>query len=298
MTTPGELFHQRIAEELILPTQLTDLLLAAWCAGAHVLLEGAPGLGKTTLAKTLGEMAGGFGRVQMTADLSPSDLLGWEVLQEGVMSFRKGPVFSRVLLVDEINRATPRTQSALLEAMEERVVHISGQEMVLADDFFVIATQNPFDMDGTFLLPHSQLDRFGCSLKLEAPEGKILSQALRLHESSRSPAGSSMAYMQDRLSYKKLAIHEEWYRVVEELQKLLKSEKARKELGARPLSPRAFLCWLNLARALSWVRGLDHLSTDCLREFLLPVVMHRFDPFRSQDLAPELLGLFDRQTGH
>ncbi len=155
--------------------EVVDALLVALVAGGHVLIEGVPGLGKTLLVKTLAEGLGlRFARIQCTPDLMPSDVIGTEMLSgEGGgarrLEFRPGPVFSDVLLVDEINRATPKTQSALLEAMQERAVTVGGKRHPLPESFFVLATQNPIEMEGTFPLPEAQLDRFFFKLEVAPP---------------------------------------------------------------------------------------------------------------------------------
>jgi MoxR-like ATPase len=142
---------------------VVEQVLTALVAGGHVLLEGVPGLGKTLLVRTLGQVTGlGFGRVQFTPDLMPGDITGTQIFDRdtGSLRFAAGPIFTNLLLADEINRATPRTQSALLEAMQERTVTAGGQSHTLPEPFFVLATQNPLEMEGTYPLPEAQLDRF------------------------------------------------------------------------------------------------------------------------------------------
>ncbi len=164
---------------------VVEEMLVALLARGHVLLEGAPGLGKTTLAKSLaGELDLVFGRVQCTPDLMPADVLGTRILEDGADAstrfvFQKGPVFCHVLLADEINRATPRTQSALLEAMQERQVTVFGETYPLDEPFFVIATQNPIEMEGTYPLPEAQLDRFLLKIEIGTPDRKELATILR-----------------------------------------------------------------------------------------------------------------------
>ncbi|MEM7305186.1 MAG: AAA family ATPase [Planctomycetota bacterium] len=167
--------RERVSAGFLGHREVVDLLLSCILADGHALLEGAPGLGKTTLVKSLaGSLGIRFQRVQFTPDLMPGDILGMRILDEdasGARTFRfeAGPIFTQVLLADEVNRATPRTQSALLEAMQERQVTMFGETRALEDPFFVIATQNPIEMEGTYPLPEAQLDRFLCKIELQAP---------------------------------------------------------------------------------------------------------------------------------
>lgn len=165
-----------IEEHFLGHREVVDQLLFSVLAGGHALLEGAPGLGKTTLVRTLSEALGlAFRRIQFTPDLMPPDVLGGRILEESAdgrrsFAFQPGPIFSNVVLADEINRATPRTQSALLEAMQEGQVTTFGESRALTPPFFVIATQNPIEMEGTYPLPEAQLDRFLLKIVLESPD--------------------------------------------------------------------------------------------------------------------------------
>ena len=170
-----------LAEGFVGQREVVDLLLMCVLAGGHALLEGAPGLGKTTLVKSLAAALHlRFQRIQFTPDLMPPDILGSRILEEvegggHTFRFERGPIFANLVLADEINRATPRTQSALLEAMQERQVTIFGQVIPLTEPFCVVATQNPIEMEGTYPLPEAQLDRFLCKVEVHAPgEGELL----------------------------------------------------------------------------------------------------------------------------
>jgi MoxR-like ATPase len=187
-----------IAERFLGQGEVVDLLLYALLARGHVLLEGAPGLGKTTLVKTLaGALDLAFRRIQFTPDLMPADILGTRMLEEDEhgkrrFTFARGPVFCHVLLADEINRATPRTQSALLEAMQERQVTIFGEVLPLDEPFFVIATQNPIEMEGTYPLPEAQVDRFLLKVDIATPAFDELVAILQSTTGRESAAGSAV----------------------------------------------------------------------------------------------------------
>jgi MoxR-like ATPase len=182
----AERVRARVARSFVGQDAVVEELLVALFAGGHVLLEGAPGLGKTTLVRTLSEALDlSFRRVQCTPDLMPADVLGTRILDEDERGgrrfrFEQGPVFTHVLLADEINRATPRTQSALLEAMAERQVTIFGETHALEEPFLLVATQNPIEMEGTYPLPEAQLDRFLLKIDVGAPSFDALMSILKL----------------------------------------------------------------------------------------------------------------------
>ncbi len=168
-----------LGQVIVGQAEVVDQVLNALVAGGHVLLEGVPGLGKTLLVRTLGRVTGlGFGRVQFTPDLMPGDITGTQIFdrETGGLRFVPGPIFTNLLLADEINRATPRTQSALLEAMQERTVTAGGQTHLLPDPFFVLATQNPLEMEGTYPLPEAQMDRFLFKVLVPFPSDEELAR--------------------------------------------------------------------------------------------------------------------------
>ena len=178
-----ELTHIIVGQEAVVAQVLVALI-----AGGHTLLEGVPGLGKTLLVRTLGQVTGlSFGRVQFTPDLMPADITGAEVFDRhsGELRFSQGPIFTNLLLADEINRATPRTQSALLEAMQEHTVTAGGRTHALPEPFFVLATQNPLEMEGTYPLPEAQLDRFLLKVLVPFPSNDVLA---RIGEQTTGPA--------------------------------------------------------------------------------------------------------------
>jgi len=176
--------REELSRVIVGQEKVVEQLLVAFFAGGHVLLEGVPGLGKTLLAKSFAQTLGlAFNRIQCTPDLMPADILGTQLIVDSggrkSFEFSKGPVFTQILLADEINRATPKTQSALLEAMEEHQVTVSGTTFSLEEPFFVIATQNPIEMEGTFSLPEAQLDRFIFRIFIDYPSAEDLSLIIR-----------------------------------------------------------------------------------------------------------------------
>ncbi len=263
-----------------------ELLVAAFSAGGHVLLEGTPGLGKTLMVRAISEAVDlSYGRIQCTPDLMPSDITGSEILDTGggePFRFVEGPVFHHVLLVDEINRATPRTQSALLEAMEERQVTVAGQARPLPSPFFVAATQNPIELEGTYPLPEAQLDRFLLHLPFARPSAenleRILAQADTNQQEQPSLSLAEVQGIQAAATALPLAAS-----TLADLAKIVSAThpddhgaphvvREHVRLGA---SPRAGLAVVDAARGLALLRGRAHVAPADLRDALPHAFRHR-----------------------
>ncbi|MCC6232087.1 MAG: MoxR family ATPase [Verrucomicrobiales bacterium] len=274
----------------------TRRLLAAFAAGGHVLLDDFPGTGKTTLAKTLAlSLDARFNRIQFTPDLLPTDIVGVSVFNQREQSFdfREGPVFTEVLLADEINRASPRTQSALLEAMAEGQVSVEGQRRPLSDLFFVIATQNPIEFRGTYPLPEAQMDRFmmrfGLGYVSAAEEVAILTGQSLVHPLDFiRPCCTAEEVRRLRQAAKRVRISEEL------LHHIVALVRATREIPGVPLgaSPRASLSLMKAAQALALFDGEEFVHPEHITELAPPVIGHRLvmDPqTRFSGATPEAL---------
>ena len=271
------------------------LIIASLLSMGHVLMEGVPGIAKTLTAKTIASLFDlEFRRIQMTPDLLPSDILGAYVYDQrtGEFKLRKGPIFTNILLADEINRASPRTQSALLEAMQERQVTIEGTTLKLEEPFMVIATQNPIEFEGVFPLPEAQLDRFIVKIVSTYPstEGfiKILSRIDEIEERVKSlkPIISRSTLLEVINEVKKVRVDESIYGYVASIVEATRTHPAVK-LGG---SPRAGIAVVKLAKALAYLDNRNYVIPDDVKNVAKPALIHRIilkSEYEIEGVTPE-----------
>ncbi len=280
--TTARTLHENIARVIVGHAQTIELLLAALLSQGHVLIEDVPGLGKTLLAKALARSLGcSFQRIQFTPDVLPSDITGVNVFNQktGEFEFRPGPILSQIVLADEINRAGPRTQSALLEAMEERQVSVDGATHFLPRPFLVLATQNPIELEGTFPLPEAQLDRFLMRVTLGYPDAEDERAILRrfrehdpLADLQAVASGEDILALSRQCRAVHVSVAVETYILA-----LARATRAAPTLtlGA---SPRASLALYHASQALAAIRGRAFVLPDDVQALITPVLGHRLIP--------------------
>jgi MoxR-like ATPase len=287
---------QAVGEVLVGKEEKIRLALCCLVARGHLLVEDLPGMGKTTLSHALARALGlDYQRIQFTSDLLPADIIGVSVFNRdaGSFEFHPGPVFTQILLADEVNRATPKTQSALLEAMAEQQVTSDGKTRPLPNPFFVIATQNPEQQGGTFALPESQLDRFTMRIQLGYPdpvaERKMLSGLVGAEQLTRMQAvlsGEQLMALQEQVEQVKTSES-----LLDYLQRLVAFTRLDDDIGVG-LSPRAVLALLRCAKAWAAMEGRDYVIPEDLQQVLPAVTGHRLRD--SAHLLPADAGIVHR----
>ncbi len=270
---------QNIEKVIVGKSKVIELVLTSLLANGHILLEDVPGTGKTVLAKSLAKsIDADFKRIQFTPDLLPSDITGLNYYnqKQGEFTFRSGPVFTNILLADEINRATPRTQSSLLECMEEKQITIDGQTHILEKPFLVIATQNPVETAGTFPLPEAQLDRFLMQIGMGFPEFfdevTILNRFIHanpLEELHAVCSGKNLLIMQEMI--KSVYIHPS---LMEYIISVVHKTRTHKNI-ALGVSPRGSLAFLRAVQAYAAIRGLEYVTPELIQDIAPYVLAHR-----------------------
>lgn len=284
MNTAFKRLRQILGQIVIGQEKIVEGLLIALLAEGHVILEGVPGTAKTLLVKLMACLIqADFRRIQLTPDVLPADLIGTSIFDFNSRSFtlRQGPIFTQVLLADEINRTPPKTQAALLEAMEERQVTLDGNTMPLSPLFWTIATQNPLEFEGTYPLPEAQLDRFLFKLVVNYPTGnaekKMLTNVLGGFESRNlpqlelKPVITVEQVLQARQLSRQTKVAEP---VIDYLLAMVQASRKHPELllGA---SPRSAVGWLRAAQAQAWLTGRDFVTPDDVKEIASPLLQHR-----------------------
>ena len=280
LTRIGQALNQVIVGQ----STLVQQLLVALLAGGHVILEGVPGTGKTLLVKVLAQIVQAeFRRIQLTPDILPSDITGTNILDLNSRSFilKKGPVFTQILLADEINRTPPKNQAALLEAMEEQQVTLDGESLPLPELFWVIATQNPLEFEGTYPLPEAQLDRFLFKLVVDYPDTSSEKQMLlnrqagfgarRLDIARLKSVATVEQILQARQAVRAVEVAEA---IIDYLLALVRRSRQHPDL-ALGASPRSAALWLQTSQAAAWLAGRDYVTPDDVKAVATPLLRHR-----------------------
>lgn len=272
---PADQARERIAQVVYGNEEAVDLLLTALAAGGHVLLDGIPGIGKTTLARTFALVTGlDFNRIQLTPDLLPADITGHSFYDQSKKRFetRHGPIQANVVLADEINRTPPRTQAALLEAMQEGQVTIEGETTKLPQPFLLVATKNPIDVEGVYPLPGAELDRFMVSCRLEYPERKVEAAMLRGTQKAHAEVEPVAGLAQQlRAAFAQVQVHPD---IIDYVLDLVAATRRHEDivLGA---SPRAGRQLIEAARGHAAVRGRTFVAPDDIKAVAVAVLRHR-----------------------
>ena len=274
-----ETLINNISKSIVGNKEKIKLALAAIISEGSILIEDNPGSGKTTLAKTITLNLGlNFKRVQFTSDLLPSDILGFNILQNDKLTFQKGPIFTNIVLADELNRGSPKSQSAFLEAMEEKNVSIDGETYNLPEPFFVIATQNPMDASGTSNLPDSQLDRFMISFSLSELEENQKIEMLQSNLDTSNIKAETINWNEIKSKKIKVNVKNEIYKYVIQIEEIIKSLDQNIHVSARCLKQ-----IIDLAKGWAIVHGKDYVTHQDIKDILPYILRHRIKFLKQED---------------
>ncbi|MBL1179356.1 AAA family ATPase [Pantanalinema sp. GBBB05] len=275
---------QALSQVVIGQTALVQQLMVALLSGGHVILEGVPGTGKTLTVKVLAQLIQAeFRRIQLTPDILPSDILGTNIFDQNTRSFslKKGPIFTQVLLADEINRTPPKTQAALLEAMEEQQVTLDGQSLPLSELFWVIATQNSLEFEGTYPLPEAQLDRFLFKLIVDYPDKKAEKQMLLNSQTGLQTKRLELAKLKPIMAVEHILAARQAVRsvevadnIVDYLLALVQRSRQHPDLSLGA-SPRSAVAWLQASKANAWLSERTFVTPDDLKTVAPALLRHR-----------------------
>lgn len=275
---------QALSQVVVGQTALVQQLMVALLSGGHVILEGVPGTGKTLTVKVLAQLIQAeFRRIQLTPDILPSDILGTNIFDQNTRSFslKKGPIFTQVLLADEINRTPPKTQAALLEAMEEQQVTLDGQSLPLSELFWVIATQNSLEFEGTYPLPEAQLDRFLFKLIVDYPDKKAEKQMLLNSQTGLQTKRLDLAKLKPIMAVEHILAARQAVRsvevadnIVDYLLALVQRSRQHPDLSLGA-SPRSAVAWLQASKANAWLSERTFVTPDDLKTVAPALLRHR-----------------------